>query len=51
MLQNGMDKELGQRIAKFYHANILVASVLSIHKLAGLVDAFPALNPEQSNAH
>lgn len=28
MVANGMEKELGQRIAKFYHANILVASVL-----------------------
>ena len=48
MLNNAMEKELGQRIAKFYHANILVASVLQIHNLQGLVDAYPNFNPNQS---
>ena len=48
MLANGMDKELGQRIAQFYHANILVASVLQINKLQGLVEAYPNLDAGQS---
>lgn len=43
-----MEKELGQRIAKFYHANILIASVLQIHNMQGLVDAYPKLNPNSS---
>lgn len=48
MLGNSMEKELGQRIAKFYHANILIASVLQMHNMQGLVDAYPKFNPNES---
>jgi hypothetical protein len=47
MLRNNMEKELGQRIAMFYHANILVASVLQIHNLHELVNP-TSFNPNIS---
>ena len=43
MLRNNMDKELGKRICQFYHAQMLVASVMEKNSMNTLTKGYEQL--------